>query len=328
MTTASRIAPTEGDCAEDLVVLDRRRLLTEPEQRRLNMCLASSESLRMLQQIGQDFDEMPAAGLDDLAITERLVTGVGTRFGKACVPPALAIRTRRLAGTLVAAALLIALGAAATRLPLRSFFSGRSAKQDKIETTKQQPIDIDNGKRPVSGSASQCQPAGSVAAAAPGQDSVVESKAPASLAGLGPRAGRSKRDRGVPTLPLPTMSSADLFSEANAARRQGDLPKATQFYRRLQSDFPQSEQAALSYVLLARIALGRGAAGQALQEFEAYLRQVPGGSLEQEALQGKAQALGRLDRHREEIAAWSELLRRFPSSVYAPSAREHLGESQ
>jgi TolA-binding protein len=71
--------------------------------------------------------------------------------------------------------------------------------------------------------------------------------------------------------------------------------------------------------------LARGAAVPALSGFSAYLHEVPGGSLTQEALQGKAQALRQLRRATEERATLRELLREFPDSVYAPGARERLG---
>jgi TolA-binding protein len=96
-------------------------------------------------------------------------------------------------------------------------------------------------------------------------------------------------------------------------------------YRQLQSSFPASPQTSLSHVLLARLELGQGDPQAALTQFDAYLRQAPDGSLAQEALQGKAQALGALGRNDEEHDVWRELLRRFPTSPYAASARQRLG---
>jgi TolA-binding protein len=117
-----------------------------------------------------------------------------------------------------------------------------------------------------------------------------------------------------------------MFSEANLARRMGETQKAVTLYRRLQSEHARSDEALLSHVLLARLELGRGAAGKALRGFQAYLAQSPSGPLAQEALHGQAQALAQLGRKQEEVATWRQLLERYPSSVYAQSAREHLGE--
>ncbi len=121
-------------------------------------------------------------------------------------------------------------------------------------------------------------------------------------------------------------SAADLFSLANVARRNGETQKAVLLYQRLQREHARSDEALLSYVLLGRLELARGAAARALRGFEAYVARAPSGSLAQEALHGKAQALGQLGRKQEEAAAWRHLLQRFPSSVYAQTAREHLDE--
>jgi len=70
--------------------------------------------------------------------------------------------------------------------------------------------------------------------------------------------------------------------------------------------------------------LRRGASSAALEQFDAYLRKHPGGGLSEEALRGKAEALGRLGRGAEARSTWQELLSRFPESAYADLARSHL----
>jgi TolA-binding protein len=124
-----------------------------------------------------------------------------------------------------------------------------------------------------------------------------------------------------------STSAAGVFSAANAARRAGDTRRAIALYSQLQTEYPQSDEALVSYVLMARLELSRGAPAVALRQFDAYLARSAAGSLSQEALQGKAQALSSLGRKEEAAATWRRLLREFPNSVYAQSAREHLAES-
>jgi TolA-binding protein len=129
------------------------------------------------------------------------------------------------------------------------------------------------------------------------------------------------------TPPVPEAveeTSKQLFSAANAARRRGDVDAAIAGYHELQAKFPGSSEAALSRVSLGNLSLRRGASAQALEQFDAYLRQQAGGSLREEALRGKAEALGRLGRKAEARAAWKALLTQYPDSAYADLARSHL----
>jgi outer membrane protein assembly factor BamD (BamD/ComL family) len=128
--------------------------------------------------------------------------------------------------------------------------------------------------------------------------------------------------------PSEPTSAAELFSFANGARHRGDLGRSVSLYRRLQAEYPRSDEAVLSQVLLARIHLGRGENGAALDQFDRYLRTAGDGSLVQEAMHGKAMALRRLGRASEERSVWHDLLRRFPDSVYAGVARERLVEGE
>jgi hypothetical protein len=122
--------------------------------------------------------------------------------------------------------------------------------------------------------------------------------------------------------PLPPTAS-ELLSRANAARGKGRFAEASELYRQLQREFPRSAEGRLSRVSLGRIWLARGQAASALLEFEKYLES--GGPLDEEALVGKAHALGALGRTGEEQATYRELVRRFPRSVYTTEARARLG---
>jgi TolA-binding protein len=132
-------------------------------------------------------------------------------------------------------------------------------------------------------------------------------------------------------VPAPSASAADgetaatLFARANAARRRGDRDEALRLYRRLQERFPASDEARLSHATMGKLVL-EGEPDAALAEFDRYLGAAKGGALGEEALVGRAVALGRLGRHAEEKAAWQELLARHPRSVHAARARARIAE--
>ncbi len=127
----------------------------------------------------------------------------------------------------------------------------------------------------------------------------------------------------VPEAPREVASAAKLFAEANQARRSGDVGRASGLYHLLQDQYPGSAEAELSRVTLALLLLDSGDAQAALKGFERYLA---GGSrgLEAEALVGRARALGRLGRRDLETAAWREVQRKFPRSIYGRQATERL----
>ncbi len=118
-------------------------------------------------------------------------------------------------------------------------------------------------------------------------------------------------------------SAAKLFGEANQARRSGDVGRASGLYHLLQDQFPASPEAELSRVTLALLLLDSGDAHGALAGFERYLASSSRG-LEAEALVGRARALGRLGRRDLETAAWQEVQRKYPRSIYGRQASERL----
>jgi TolA-binding protein len=120
-------------------------------------------------------------------------------------------------------------------------------------------------------------------------------------------------------------TAATLFRDARAARRQGELATARSLYAELQASFPESAEARVSRVALGKLLLMAGDGAAAERQFRLYLA-GSGGDLIEEALLGRAEALGRLGRSGEERRVWQELGARYPSSVYAERARKRLDE--
>jgi hypothetical protein len=134
---------------------------------------------------------------------------------------------------------------------------------------------------------------------------------------------RTVRPRGLAS--ATDASPGDLFSRANAARRSGHTREAARLYRELQREFPGSSEELVARVTLGRWMLDRlnDPAG-ALVRFDSYLANPVHTALREEALIGRALALGRLGRETEERGAWTAFLAAFPGSVYAERARGRL----
>jgi TolA-binding protein len=121
-------------------------------------------------------------------------------------------------------------------------------------------------------------------------------------------------------------TAPELFAKANALRRGGQTADAVHAYRVLEQSFPGSAEALVSRVTLGRLLLDRGIdVRAALAEFDTYLVRAPRGALAEEALIGRALALGRLGRASDaERGAWSSLLATHPKSTYAARARARI----
>jgi TolA-binding protein len=127
---------------------------------------------------------------------------------------------------------------------------------------------------------------------------------------------------------VPVLDLKALFAAANEARRSGQAEQAGQLYAELQRRFPNSREALLSHVSYGRLLLDHGHAAEALAQFEHHLRAAAGGVLDAEALYGQARALTQLHRQAEARRSWTELLSRFPDSIYADVARNQVGSGR
>ncbi|MET0412353.1 MAG: tetratricopeptide repeat protein, partial [Polyangiaceae bacterium] len=123
------------------------------------------------------------------------------------------------------------------------------------------------------------------------------------------------------------ITASSLFHRANSARREGLSSEALSNYERLRAEFPGSAEARLSLVLAARMHLDSGRLGDAVAGFDTYIA-TRDRSLREQALAGRAIALGRLGRTREELAAWQSLLLDYPDSSYAAVASQRLRQDQ
>lgn len=124
------------------------------------------------------------------------------------------------------------------------------------------------------------------------------------------------------------VTAAELFRDANAERRAGNIGKAIDLYRSLQKRHPDAPETQASRVSLGRLLLDRkGDANGALAQFDAYLNGSPadGGTLAEEARVGRALAFEKLGRKDEERRAWEELVSKHPQSLHSARARERLG---
>jgi len=134
------------------------------------------------------------------------------------------------------------------------------------------------------------------------------------------------RPGGAAAAGLPS-SASELFSRANQARRDGKVTEAVRLYRALQDRHAGSGEELVSRVSLGRLLLDRlGDSRGALVQFNSYLASPGGGALREEAMVGRALALGRLGRAEEERAAWQALLGAWPKSMHRTRAQARLAE--
>jgi len=122
--------------------------------------------------------------------------------------------------------------------------------------------------------------------------------------------------------PRAQPSAAALFAQAIALRGEGKPAAAIAAHLRLQRLYPTARETRLSFALAGRMLLDRGSSEQALAQFNQYLARP--GDVGEEALVGRATALGRLGRSTAEAAAWREVIERHPESIYAAHAKKRL----
>lgn len=158
------------------------------------------------------------------------------------------------------------------------------------------------------------EPSGATIQAAPAASRAVPSPA-AEPAPLSDEPALQRSSRAQP-------SAAVLFAQALALRGEGKVDAAIAAHLRLQRLYPAARETRVSLALAGRLLLERGSSEQALAQFNQYLAQP--GDIAEEALVGRATALGRLGRSATEAAAWRDVLERYPGSIYAAHAEKRL----
>jgi TolA-binding protein len=147
-----------------------------------------------------------------------------------------------------------------------------------------------------------------------------------------PPASSSATPRPAPSVeaPRPTPakpSAAQLFADANEARRTGDVDRSVLLYRQLQLNHPSSPETTTSRIAFGRLLLDKlGDAPGARAQFNEYLTAAPSGTLAEEARVGLALSAAKLGDAGRERAAWLELLAKHPESVHAERARKRIAE--
>jgi len=136
-----------------------------------------------------------------------------------------------------------------------------------------------------------------------------------------PRGRAPKKSEGAAGRPW-----EDLFRRATVARARGQIQEALRLYGELARDYPRSPEGTAGFAFKARLELDQGDARAAARDFDRYLARGSGGSLEEEALVGRAEALRSLGQRAQEQAAWKLLVNRFPGSAHARRARARLAE--
>ena len=313
-------------CPDDLFARARAGSISVRDQEQLDRHIAGCSECRALLLVSRGFEQRVPAQAGDTQLLARMVdrvqaarapvaTVASTELENGGEKPGLAARRRSRLGVLLLAAALTAGVATAARAPATRSFVERVVGSN---TTRAVPAAAPFAKPKL---AARALPAESAAPTAPQQLATLAPSAPL------PTAPTAMANAQARTTEAPTAER--LFAEANARRKAGDTAGARRLYTELGRRYPGSREAQVSSASLGRLLLERSddAAG-ALEQFDRLLAR-PAASMAQpalaeEALFGRATALMRLGRAKDEKAAWGELLARFPGSVYAERAHERL----
>jgi TolA-binding protein len=290
---------------EDLLDRVRRGQATAAERERVNTHLAGCEACRFEQAVlaesmrdasPQSGDAVRARAIERAALAALAERGV--------LAGSASRKRRRLAGAWIAAAVVssIATAAAAAVIAKPAWLAELIPQLNAQEAPK--PLQLEPARR-----VTPAEPAPVIAPPPP---------APEVESAQEPQPERA-RPRKQPA------SASELFANANEARREQKTVEAVRLYRELQRAHPASPEASVARVALGRLLLDRsGDARGALQQFDRYLADGAPLSLAEEAMVGRALALGRLGRARAERAAWQALLTAFPGSANAERARTRI----
>ncbi|MBX7078518.1 MAG: tetratricopeptide repeat protein [Nannocystaceae bacterium] len=271
----------------------------------LELDAAQAEALAGFEREAGVFDELGAARADDAARIAAWVDGAAATAGGATAAAA-ASKAWIVGGVVAAVVGAAAIAAVASRPAAAPTIPVLAAPV--VEPAAPEPVAIEP---PAIAPPSIAAPA-----IAPTPAPAVGSPPPPAPT---PRAAARPRDDAPPA-----TTAADLLREANAARRDGDKPRALTLYRRIGREFADSRERAVAQVAIGRLELDLGHPETALAAFDAYLRDRSTGNLAEEAAFGRASALRALGRTGDERAALRDFLARYPDSVQVERARSRL----
>jgi TolA-binding protein len=328
----------DRDSSENLLVRARDGDLSEGDRRELQRALETSTTLRVAYQVGQDFDQLAAVKAGD----DELIARAAGRALEDCLPGRARgvkggrsrSRPRRLALALGMAAVLVASTTAAWTGIVRPFLRAHSIDIGGSDAPREEEVlarraRAEHAKPARVGRRAALQtPPDLLAQVDPPAYVPADVPQPQSASDPAQRAPTLAEPRAVVALAgstAPTPTATDVFRQANLARHAGDLDRARALYGELQTRFPSSDEARLSFVSMGKLLLAAGRAADAERQLSRYLS-LGDGELTEEALVARAQSLELLGRNESERQVWQRLLRQFPSSVYGERARGRLAD--
>jgi tetratricopeptide (TPR) repeat protein len=304
----------ERECQGDLVARERRGELSSGDRLALGAHLESCDSCRMTREIRADFEDETAVEIDDGLRIARLSASARRWSQRRARPRGRGARRdnrwRRRLALGVVPLLLLAGSASATVWWWRSDTRAATARVALA------PRPVTARTRPASLPARRAAP-----------PVVAEASVPEAPAAVSQVSHPRPRARVVAAL-APRESAASLLRLADEARRNGETDGALMFYRRLQVEFPETREAALSTVPLGGLLLRQGQAARSVEQFDRYLGAEPHGNLIPEALYGRGRALAAIGQREAERQTWRRLLQQAPGSAYEAHARRRLSELQ
>jgi hypothetical protein len=305
----------EHECRGDLVARERRGELSDADRIALDAHLSACASCRMSRDIQSDFAADSAVEVDDAERIARMSSSARRWSQRRARPPA---RWPRRASRIKARTLMLSMGALliAGTASATMWWWRATPQVSELRAETHTPVTSSRPRVFPRARARAPEPVVSEPVAA-----LEPAPAPPAEAYRRPRPhSRSVAVRTPPETP------ASLLRLASEARGRGDVDVASSLYRRLQREYGDTREAALSSVPWGGILLRQGQAERALEQFNRYLKTEPRGNLLPEALYGRGRAQASLGRSADEKQTWQRLLSETPGSAYESHARRRLDE--